>query len=70
MPFEVPRGAERDARLSSVLEVVYLVFNEGYSATAGDDWVRPALCERGAAARPACWPSWRPGSPRCTVSWR
>ncbi|HEX4628330.1 MAG TPA: DUF6596 domain-containing protein, partial [Gemmatimonadales bacterium] len=45
VPFEVPRGAERAARLSSVLEVIYLIFNEGYSATAGDDWVRPALCE-------------------------
>ena len=45
VPFEVPRGAEVAARLSSVLEVVYLVFNEGYSATAGDDWMRPALCE-------------------------
>ena len=45
MPFEVPRGAERAARLSSVLEVIYLIFNEGYSATAGDDWMRPALCE-------------------------
>jgi len=45
MPFEVPRGAELAARLSSVLEVLYLVFNEGYSATAGDDWIRPALCE-------------------------
>jgi RNA polymerase sigma factor (sigma-70 family) len=45
VPFEVPRGQERAARLSSVLEVVYLVFNEGYSATAGEDWVRPALCE-------------------------
>ncbi|OJT27551.1 RNA polymerase subunit sigma-24 [Archangium sp. Cb G35] len=45
VPFEVPRGEELAARLSSVLEVVYLVFNEGYSATAGDDWVRPALCE-------------------------
>src|SRR5947207_2226853 len=43
-PFEVPRGAELAARLSSVLEVIYLVFNEGYSATAGDDWMRPALC--------------------------
>jgi RNA polymerase sigma factor (sigma-70 family) len=43
--FEVPRGAERAARLSSVLEVVYLIFNEGYTATAGDDWMRPALCE-------------------------
>jgi RNA polymerase sigma-70 factor (ECF subfamily) len=45
VPFEVPRGPERAARLSSVLEVLYLVFNEGYSATAGDDWLRPALCE-------------------------
>ncbi len=45
VPFEVPRGAELAARLSSVLEVVYLVFNEGYSATAGDDWLRPALCD-------------------------
>jgi len=45
VPFEVPRGAELGARLSSVLEVIYLVFNEGYSATAGDDIVRPALCE-------------------------
>jgi RNA polymerase sigma-70 factor, ECF subfamily len=43
--FEVPRGAERAARLSSVLEVIYLIFNEGYSATAGDDWMRPGLCE-------------------------
>ena len=45
VPFEVPRGDDRAARLSSVLEVVYLVFNEGYTATAGDDWMRPALCE-------------------------
>jgi RNA polymerase sigma factor (sigma-70 family) len=45
VPFEVPRGDELKARLSSVLEVIYLVFNEGYAATAGDDWVRPALCE-------------------------
>jgi RNA polymerase sigma factor (sigma-70 family) len=43
--FEVPRGAERAARLASVLEVMYLVFNEGYTATAGDDWMRPALCD-------------------------
>jgi RNA polymerase sigma-70 factor (ECF subfamily) len=45
VPFEVPRTAELPERLESVLEVVYLIFNEGYSATAGDDWVRPALCE-------------------------
>jgi RNA polymerase sigma-70 factor (ECF subfamily) len=45
VPFEVPRGEERADRLSSVLEVIYIVFNEGYSATAGDDWMRPALCE-------------------------
>ena len=45
VPFEVPRGAELATRLDSVLEVIYLVFNEGYSATAGDDWVRPALCD-------------------------
>ena len=45
VPFEVPRGAELAERRSSVLGVIYLIFNEGYSATAGDDWVRPALCE-------------------------
>ncbi len=45
VPFEVPRGDERAARLSSVLEVLYLIFNEGYSATAGDDWMRAGLCE-------------------------
>lgn len=45
VPFEVPRGAELEARLPSVLQVIYLVFNEGYSATAGGDWLRPALCE-------------------------
>lgn len=45
VPFEVPRGEELAARLSSVLVVIYLIFNEGYSATAGDDWMRPALCE-------------------------
>src|SRR5262249_25076250 len=45
VPFEVPRGTEFTARLSSVLQVIYLIFNEGYSATAGDDWMRPSLCE-------------------------
>jgi RNA polymerase sigma factor (sigma-70 family) len=45
VPFEVPRGADRAERLASVLAVIYLVFNEGYAATAGDDWMRPALCE-------------------------
>jgi RNA polymerase sigma factor (sigma-70 family) len=45
VPFEVPRGEDRAARLSSVLEVLYLIFNEGYAATAGEDWMRPQLCE-------------------------
>ncbi|HEY3974279.1 MAG TPA: RNA polymerase sigma factor [Candidatus Sulfotelmatobacter sp.] len=45
VPFEVPRGSEFTSRLSPVLQVIYLIFNEGYSATAGDDWMRPALCE-------------------------
>jgi RNA polymerase sigma-70 factor (ECF subfamily) len=45
VPFEVPRGGERAARVQSVLEVIYLVFNEGYAATSGDDWMRPIMCE-------------------------
>ena len=45
VPFEVPRRADLAPRLASVLQVIYLIFNEGYSATAGDDWMRPALCE-------------------------
>jgi RNA polymerase sigma-70 factor, ECF subfamily len=45
VPFETPRGADLAPRLSSVLEVIYLIFNEGYAATTGDDWIRPALCE-------------------------
>jgi RNA polymerase sigma factor (sigma-70 family) len=44
IPFEVPRGEERDERLASVLEVIYLIFNEGYAATSGEDWIRPELC--------------------------
>src|SRR5690606_14194173 len=43
--FEVPYGPDREARLGSILDVIYLIFNEGYAATAGDDWLRPALCE-------------------------
>ena len=68
VPFEVPEGADRTARLSSVLEVLYLIFNEGYSATAGDDWMRPALCED-AYAWAGSWPSSCPRSPRSTASW-
>ncbi len=45
VPFEIPRAEERPGRLGSVLEVIYLIFNEGYAATLGDDWMRPALCE-------------------------
>src|SRR5215469_9382394 len=45
VPFEIPRGPDFTARLSSVFEVIYLIFNEGYSSTSGDDWLRPALCE-------------------------
>jgi RNA polymerase sigma factor (sigma-70 family) len=45
VPFEIPRGADLKARLASVLEVIYLIFNEGYAATAGEDWMRPGLCE-------------------------
>ena len=55
IPFEVPPPAERPARLASVLEVLYLVFNEGYSAMAGDDWMRPALCNE-ALRLAVCWP--------------
>lgn len=44
-PFEIPHGADRNARLASVLQVIYLIFNEGYAATAGEEWMRPALCE-------------------------
>ena len=74
VPFEVPSGLDRTERLSSVLEVIYLIFNEGYSATAGDHLLRPALCEDALrlarvlggkyTAWPRCWSSrpraWRP----------
>ena len=69
MPFEVPRGAELDERLASVLEVIYLVFNEGYAATAGDDWIRPALCEE-ALRLGRILAELAPRSPRCTGWWR
>ena len=69
VPFEVPRGAELAARRASVLEVVFLIFNEGYSATAGSDWMRPALCDE-ALRLAASWPRWRPTSPRCMACWR
>ena len=64
---EVPAGTELADRLASVLEVIYLIFNEGYTATAGDNWTRPELCDDalrlGADSRRA----WSPASPRCTV---
>jgi predicted RNA polymerase sigma factor len=56
VPCEVPRGAELVARLDSVLEVIYLIFNEGYAATAGEDWMRPALAEE-AQRLGRCWPA-------------
>ena len=69
VPFEVPSGDELAPRLSSVLEVVYLVFNEGYSATAGDDWMRPALCED-ALRLGRILAGILPREPRSTASWR
>jgi len=56
-PFEVPRGSELTERLLSVLEVIYLLFNEGYAATAGDDWMRPGLCEEAQRLWGASWPN-------------
>ena len=70
VPFEVPRGNELEARLSSVLEVIYLIFNEGYAATAGDDWLRPALVRGRTAARDASWPASFRTRPKYTVSSR
>jgi predicted RNA polymerase sigma factor len=69
VPFEVPGAAERAERLAAVLEVIYLVFNEGYSATSGEDWTRPALCED-ALRLGACSPSSRRTSRKCTASSR
>ena len=51
VPFEVPTGEDRATRLGTVLEVIYLIFNEGYSATAGDEWLRPELCDEGTPTR-------------------
>ena len=68
VPFEVPEGAELAARLDSVLEVIYLIFNEGYSATVGDEWLRPDLVHGGAAARAPPGRARRPTRPRCTGS--
>ena len=62
-------AAELGTRLASVLEVIYLIFNEGYSATAGDDWMRPALCED-ALRLGRVLAELMPESPRCTAWWR
>ena len=69
VPFEVPTGAELEARVGSVLGVLYLVFNEGYSATAGQDWMRPALCEEALRLGRSWWRAC-PGNRRPTVCWR
>ena len=67
VPFEVPRGEELHERLASVLEVVYLIFNEGYTATRGDDWMRPALMRRRAATGPHAGRAGARRQPRCTA---
>jgi predicted RNA polymerase sigma factor len=67
VPFEVPRATELAERLSSVLEVIYLIFNEGYSATAGDDWMRPALCDEALRLGRILGNS-RPRNPKC-MAW-
>lgn len=69
VPFDVPTGQELTARLSSVLQVIYLVFNEGYAATAGDDLMRAGLCED-ALRLGRILPGSRRRSRRSTVSWR
>ena len=70
LPFEVPDGDELAPRLAGVLEVVYLIFNEGYSATAGDDWMRPSLVRGRAAARPRALARWRRARARSGACWR
>ena len=70
VPFEVPRGDELEARLASVLEVIYLIFNEGYSATAGDDWMRPRPLRGRAAPRPHPRRARAAASPKSTASSR
>lgn len=69
VPFDVPRGAERAERLASVLEVIYLVFNEGYAATSGEQWTRPVLCEE-AVRLGASSPSSRRTTAKSTASSR
>jgi len=69
VPFEVPRGNDRAARLSSVLEVIYLVFNEGYTATAGNDWLRPH-CAKMPCVSAASWPNSFRTNPKSTASSR
>ena len=70
VPFEVPGRRERPARLSSVLEVIYLIFNEGYSATAGRRLDAPRAVRRTRCGWAGCWPGSCPTSPRCTAWWR
>ncbi len=67
VPFEVPRGADLAPRLASVLSVIYLIFNEGYAATAGEDWMRPQLCEE-ALRLGRILAELAPGEPKCTAS--
>ena len=69
LAYETPRGEELSARLASVLEVVYLIFNEGYTAARGEHWLRPQLCMR-RFAWAACWSRSRRTSPRPTGCWR
>jgi RNA polymerase sigma factor (sigma-70 family) len=66
LSFELPRGKEREQRLASVLEVIYLIFNEGYAATAGEDLIRPALCAEAQSKRRVCPPAPRRTARRCS----